>query len=616
MKVGFLEKQSLLVGSHPRTVSQGNAVFSELLASMVSDLIKNGETRPVQAVRKGVEPENLEIKGESFLSHSIAKIPYSQTIKDGEIEPSPPESEKNNQGLNEKEMLRSLDRSPEWAHLLYDQLVQFWLETGIVVSGAERQGLPATSITVNGEAMRSLADHEKRLLARRMQEQSLAMVDANNGQPLTPREGERVSPGLNNRMPPHYNFLPVRTNDDTADIQGAYALKNLLNEIDSGKIHILDKRILDGDSGDGIKGGVERRQLIPPTGNELQLADANRNESSMNSKQEHLLTHITGDIAKIREWLHSVSLRAGDRLSPTFENSILTLIKNFQQRSAAVDNRLVLLKEIFIRLLSETGETEVEGNSNFRFNGSAKNQAFPENLAQGPSNFFQHRSGEGANPFSSFSSLNRGEKSEPFSVNNGSSEKIIHAKDSLQAEGPDRSKIQGEEFSLAKKQPFHHSFHHSLVTGTNHVEEGEGPITFNRLIQQFQAILQRANFSKNGLTQRLTVRLYPEKLGTLKIQLVKQQDEIIARIISSSKQTKELLETHIATLRNAFIQQNIPVQRIAIENMGQFDENFLPREGKSEDERHNREERREKSKKEDHNQVLTDFERFLVNYEV
>lgn len=616
VKVGFLEKQSLQVGSSPRTVSQGKSGFSELLASMVSDLNQYGENRSVHDTRKEVGPKNTEIKEESFLSHNKAKTPYLQTIKDGGIDPLSQELEKINQGINKKEKQQLLEQLPEWARLLYDQLVHFWPVTGNGVSGEEQQDFPATSITVTGEATGLPPNHEQRLLATQMQEESLAMADANNSQSLTPGQGEKGSLGLNNGMPSRNNFLPVQTKNYLADIPGEYALKDLLNEIGAGKIHILDKQFLDGNSDEGIKGGVEQRQLITAAGNESQFADANHIGSPINSKHEYSLSQITSDIGKIREWLHSMLLRAEDYSSPYFEKGILTLIKNFQQQSSDADKRFVLLKEIFMRLLSETGETEAEGNPNFRINSLVKNQVFPENFAQESSTIFRHQSGDGASPFSIFSFLNRGEISEPFSVNNGSLEKSFHVRDTLQTEGADLSKIQGEEFSLAKKQPFHHLFHPSWVNGTNPVEEGEGPITFNRFIHQLQAILQRANFSKNGLTQRLTVRLYPEKLGTLKIQLVKQQGELIARIISSSKQTKELLETHIATLRNAFIQQNIQVQRIAIENMWQFDENFLPREGKSEDERHNRDERREKSKKEDHNQVQTDFERFLVNYEV
>lgn len=158
----------------------------------------------------------------------------------------------------------------------------------------------------------------------------------------------------------------------------------------------------------------------------------------------------------------------------------------------------------------------------------------------------------------------------------------------------------------------------SLTTGNSADAQtvSKRPMTFTQFVQQFHLILKRANFVNNGLTQRLTVQLHPENLGTLHIQLVKHQGELVAKILSTSKQAKEMLEAHIHTLRQAFNKQNIPINRLDLENILLAEEQEYEKNGQNGQNRKNQDEGRRREKNESSEVAKTAFQELLVNFEI
>ncbi|GIN18940.1 MAG TPA: flagellar hook-length control protein FliK [Bacillus bacterium] len=84
------------------------------------------------------------------------------------------------------------------------------------------------------------------------------------------------------------------------------------------------------------------------------------------------------------------------------------------------------------------------------------------------------------------------------------------------------------------------------------------------LIRQFTNILQKSHFSQGVQMKSMTLRLYPEHLGSLRIELTQQNGTMIARILASSNMAKDILDSQIHQLRHAFIQQNIQVDKVDI----------------------------------------------------
>ena len=79
-----------------------------------------------------------------------------------------------------------------------------------------------------------------------------------------------------------------------------------------------------------------------------------------------------------------------------------------------------------------------------------------------------------------------------------------------------------------------------------------------------QNIFKRSNFGQTGGTNRLLVKLYPEHLGQVRIELLQVNGIMTARILASTALGKEMLDSQLHQLRQAFVQQNLQVDRIDI----------------------------------------------------
>nr|WP_254178379.1 flagellar hook-length control protein FliK [Cytobacillus oceanisediminis] len=94
-------------------------------------------------------------------------------------------------------------------------------------------------------------------------------------------------------------------------------------------------------------------------------------------------------------------------------------------------------------------------------------------------------------------------------------------------------------------------------------------------MQQFENILSKSSFLKTGGTQKLFIKLNPEHLGALRIELIQKDSAMIARILTSTGSAKEILDSHINGLKQAFSSQNIQIERIEIsQQMTQQDRSF------------------------------------------
>jgi flagellar hook-length control protein FliK len=107
-------------------------------------------------------------------------------------------------------------------------------------------------------------------------------------------------------------------------------------------------------------------------------------------------------------------------------------------------------------------------------------------------------------------------------------------------------------------------------------------IAENRLVQEFQSIIQSGKFqvSKNGGVQ-LQIKLFPEHLGKLDITLIEKNGEMVAKIIATTQASKELIESQLHQLKQAFNTQNINVEKIEIQQ--RFDTTFQQEQHETDD---------------------------------
>ncbi|WP_438317607.1 flagellar hook-length control protein FliK [Sporosarcina sp. FA9] len=84
------------------------------------------------------------------------------------------------------------------------------------------------------------------------------------------------------------------------------------------------------------------------------------------------------------------------------------------------------------------------------------------------------------------------------------------------------------------------------------------------LLKEMQNLFKRSNFGQAGGTNRLLVKLYPEHLGQVRIELIQTNGVMTARILASTALGKEMLDSQLHQLRASFQQQNLQVDRIDI----------------------------------------------------
>lgn len=105
------------------------------------------------------------------------------------------------------------------------------------------------------------------------------------------------------------------------------------------------------------------------------------------------------------------------------------------------------------------------------------------------------------------------------------------------------------------------------VDGVQPLQESQGNHRAEQLMRELQNVFKRANFGQTGGTNRISIKLYPEHLGQMRIELLQTNGLLTARILASNVLGKEMLESQLHQLRQAFLQQNIQVERIDISQM-------------------------------------------------
>lgn len=101
------------------------------------------------------------------------------------------------------------------------------------------------------------------------------------------------------------------------------------------------------------------------------------------------------------------------------------------------------------------------------------------------------------------------------------------------------------------------------------------PLSADHLMEQFESILSKSSFLKTGGAQKLFIKLNPDHLGAIRVELIHKDSGIIAKILTSTASAKEILDSQINGLKQAFSSQNLQVERIEIsQQMTQQDRAF------------------------------------------
>ncbi len=105
-----------------------------------------------------------------------------------------------------------------------------------------------------------------------------------------------------------------------------------------------------------------------------------------------------------------------------------------------------------------------------------------------------------------------------------------------------------------------------------HVGEGRAEQrNEDQFLRQFQNILDKSTLiqSPNGMN-KLTIKLFPQHLGRLDVTLIQQNGMIVAQLLTTTKAAKQLVEAQIHHLKQAFVNQNIQVEKIDIQTQQSY----------------------------------------------
>ncbi|WP_442599502.1 flagellar hook-length control protein FliK [Neobacillus sp. D3-1R] len=129
------------------------------------------------------------------------------------------------------------------------------------------------------------------------------------------------------------------------------------------------------------------------------------------------------------------------------------------------------------------------------------------------------------------------------------------------------------------------------------------PVSAEQLIQQFENLLAKSQFSKTEGMQRLFIKLAPEHLGSLRIELIQKDQMLVAKILTTTGAAKDSLESHLNGLKQALANQNIQVERIEISEQMSSQERSFQRD--PEQHRREQEEQKKQQEKSDSNGEFT-----------
>lgn len=111
------------------------------------------------------------------------------------------------------------------------------------------------------------------------------------------------------------------------------------------------------------------------------------------------------------------------------------------------------------------------------------------------------------------------------------------------------------------------------------------------------------------------LRLNPENLGSLRIELIQKDSQLTARILTSTGAAKEMLDSQVNGLKQALHSQNIQVERIEISQQLSQQEKMPQRDAQQQQQGQNQPDRQKQQAGRDEESAGESFEEILLNTE-
>lgn len=163
-----------------------------------------------------------------------------------------------------------------------------------------------------------------------------------------------------------------------------------------------------------------------------------------------------------------------------------------------------------------------------------------------------------------------------------------------------------QETDVTQVQGQHHNT--SVTTKTVTVTlPAERPAQSEALAKEIQNLINRSQLSNNQGTMRLVLKLFPENLGQIRIEVMQKDGMMQARLLATTSSGKELLDSNLHQLKTAFAAQNIQMDRIDVAQSLQDAERSRDQNFFSNFFRQQQEEQEEKKNEDEEQQSFDEF---------
>ncbi|MEK4906882.1 flagellar hook-length control protein FliK [Niallia sp. FSL M8-0099] len=134
--------------------------------------------------------------------------------------------------------------------------------------------------------------------------------------------------------------------------------------------------------------------------------------------------------------------------------------------------------------------------------------------------------------------------------------------------------------------------------------------------EQFAKLLANSTFTKTGDMQKLSIRLAPDHLGSIRIEITQNEGNMIARIITANSEAKDVLEKQLTSLKHGLSAQNLQVDKMDIVVSSQPQERLQREQQQQQEQQQSHPQRNKKDADDEENQRKASFFEELLNIEV
>lgn len=134
--------------------------------------------------------------------------------------------------------------------------------------------------------------------------------------------------------------------------------------------------------------------------------------------------------------------------------------------------------------------------------------------------------------------------------------------------------------------------------------------------EQFTKLLANSTFTKVGDMQKLSIRLAPDHLGSIRIEITQNEGNMIARIITANAEAKEALDKQLTSLKHGFTAQNLQVDKLDIVVSTPPQEKLQKEQQQQQEQQQSQSQREKKDADEDEKNRKSSFFEELLNMEI